>query len=107
MNRRSDEVNNEAKVCIAKSELNEECSAEARSEPRVVPSPEWLARHGVRMETVKVRSGGGEKKGDKVAKPERGLKGGDSSVSLKSQGLGGKIQSIGGGAVRLGEGWEW
>jgi len=102
MNRRSDEASDEAKVCIAKSELNEECSAEARSEPRVVPSPEWLARHGVRMETVKVK-----RSGDKVAKPERGLKGGDSSVSLKSQGLGGKIQSIGGGAVRLGEGWEW
>jgi hypothetical protein len=89
------EVSNEVKVCIAKRELNEECSAEPRSEPRVVPSPEWLVKHGVRMQTRMVRQSE-----DKVAKPEKSeteksLKGGDSSVSHKV------------GMQSIGEGWDW
>jgi hypothetical protein len=88
-----DKVNVEQKVCLAKSELNEESKM---SEPRVVPSPEWLAKHGVRMQTVKVVR---QNKVDKVTKPEPESERKDSSVSHK---VGGRVQSQG-----LGDGWDW
>lgn len=89
----NDEASDEVKVCIAERELNEESKM---SEPRVVPNPEWLAKHGVRMQTVKVVR---QNKVDKVTKPEPESERKDSSVSHK---VGGRVQSQG-----LGDGWDW